>query len=124
MINYNPYQQYYPQYQQPQQPQQTQQIQNSGCVSVWAEEEARIYPIARGTSVTFRDETAPYIYTKSMGFSPQDHPIFEKYKRVDDEHEEPKPKLEDEITALWDEINALKDTKKPTTTRKKEDGGA
>jgi hypothetical protein len=106
-----------------QQPQQTPQIQNGGCVSVWAEQEARNYPVARGTSVTFRDETAPFIYTKSMGFGQQDSPIFEKFKKVDDEPEEEKPtkKMETEISAIWEEINALK--KRNTPNKPKNDGG-
>jgi hypothetical protein len=103
------------------------QIQNGGCVPVWAEQEARNYPVARGVSVTFRDETAPYIYTKSMGFGQQDRPIFEIYKKVDDPQEEPKNVLDDvkaEISTLWGEINALKEQpKKPYVNRKKEDGG-
>ena len=66
---------------QPQQmPQQMQQIQNGGFVSVRSEEEAKNYPVALGNSVTFKDETSPYIYTKTMGFSQLDRPIFEKYK--------------------------------------------
>lgn len=76
---------YYQQYQQPiQQPvqQNTQQVQNGGFVRVQNEAEARNYLVAQGTSVTFRDESAPYIYTKTMGFSPLDPPVFEKYKLV------------------------------------------
>ena len=67
--------------QQPQAP-QVQQIQNGGFVSVRSEDEAKNYPVALGNSVTFKDENAPYIYTKTMGFSQLDRPIFEKYKLV------------------------------------------
>ena len=121
--------QYQPQQQMAQQPMQ--QIQNGGFVSVRNEIEAMNYPVAHGMSVTFKDETAPYIYTKTMGFSQMDRPTFEKYKlvkeEVDDPQEEPKNILEDvksEISALWGEINALKEQpKKPYVNRKKEDGG-
>lgn len=58
------------------------QIQNGGFVSVRNETEARGYPVAPGNSVTFKDETAPYVYTKTMGFSQLDRPIFEKYRLV------------------------------------------
>ena len=128
MQNYfNPYQSYFQPTQMYQQPQQTSQIQNGGCVPVWAEQEARNYPVTRGTSVTFRDETAPFIYIKSVGFGQQDNPIFEKFKKVEEE-QEPKEdvvnkKFKNEISALWNEINALKEIKKPTVNRKKEDGG-
>ena len=44
--------------------------------------EARSYPVAYGNSVTFKDETAPYIYVKTMGFSQLDTPVFDKYRLV------------------------------------------
>ena len=63
---YNPY------YQQPQmnyQPQQIpSQIQNNGFISVRSELEARNYPVAPGNSITFKDETAPYV----IQFYPKD----------------------------------------------------
>lgn len=130
-MNY-PFQQYYPQqyqqqYQQMQQQMAQPQMQNGGCVPVWAEQEARNYPVARGVSVTFRDETAPYIYIKSMGFGQQDRPIFEIYKKVDDDKEEKgTPDYIDEfnkqIATLWGEVNAIKEAKK-TNSRRKDDGG-
>lgn len=67
--------------QQPQPPVQ-QQIQNGGFVPVRGEQEARNYPVAPGTSVTFKDETAPYVYTKTMGFSSLDRPVFDKFRLV------------------------------------------
>lgn len=71
----------YQQMQQPvQQTQTTPQIQNGGFVSVRSEADARNYPVAPGNSVTFKDENAPYIYTKTMGFSQLDRPLFEKYR--------------------------------------------
>lgn len=102
----NPYQQgYYPVYQQPQyqqiqqpvQPQQTyspvinqsgSQVQNGGFVTVRSEAEARSYPVAPGTSVTFKNESAPYCYTKTMGFSQLEAPKFEKFRLVKEEIDE------------------------------------
>lgn len=115
---FNYYPQYYPQMQMPQaqaQPQQTQQA--SGFVSVRSEEEARNYPVAYGNSVTFKDETSPYIYTKTMGFSQLDRPIFDKYKLVKEQTEEAVPTqktdpkfadLESEIGRIWQAIDDLK----------------
>lgn len=82
MINY-PYYPYQQQYQQIQQ--QPMQIQNGGLVSVRGIEEARNYPVAPGNSVTFKDETSPYVYTKTQGFSQLDRPVFEKYRLVKEE---------------------------------------
>jgi hypothetical protein len=89
---------YYQQYQQPiQQPvqQNTQQVQNGGFVRVQNEAEARNYLVAQGTSVTFRDESAPYIYTKTMGFSPLDPPVFEKYKLVKEDAQNAEKSVDD-----------------------------
>jgi len=119
--NFNyPYQ--YGQMQQPmQQPAQQMQIQNGGFVSVRSEMEARNYPVAYGNSITFKDETAPYVYTKTMGFSQLDRPVFEKFKLVREDAQEPIPEqktaevdnsvingLKDEIGQIWKEIEALK----------------
>lgn len=111
---------YYPQ-QQMMYPQQNMQIQNSGFVSVRNELEARNYPVAYGNSVTFKDENAPYVYTKTMGFSQLETPRFEKYKLVKEEPQEAQigtlnDKVDNsiayaeksEIEAIWNEIEALK----------------
>lgn len=78
---------YYPPiYQVPIQQPQNQQIQNNGSfIPVPSEEFARNYPVAPGNSVTFKNENAPYVYTKTMGFSQLDRPIFEKYKLIREE---------------------------------------
>ena len=131
---YNPYQ-YQQNYQQPMQnniqpsfQQSQQQIQNGGFVSVHNENEARNYPIAPGNSVTFKDENAPYVYTKTQGFSQLDRPVFEKYRLVKEEDYQAQQVAQNspmssenvqqinytdfakksEIAALWGEIEALK----------------
>ena len=130
---YNPYQQYQPNFQQQMQNQSNyqqsqQQIQNGGFVSVHNENEARNYPIAPVNSVTFKDENAPYVYTKTQGFSQLDRPVFEKYRLVKEEEYQPQQvaqsaptsaenakqannidyALKSDLRALWDEIEALK----------------
>lgn len=139
------YQQPYPQYyQQPQpiqqtiqQPQQSvQQIQNGGFIPVPSEDVARNYPVAPGNSVTFKNENAPYVYTKTMGFSQLDRPIFEKYKLVREEDSEitetPKQcscnkdveQLKADVEQLRGELDVLREQiSKPTTSKKKETGG-
>lgn len=135
----NPYMNYqqYPnpmqmQQQMPQQ-QQTPQIQNGGFISVRGEAEARNYPVAPGNSVTFKDETAPYVYTKTMGFSQLDTPTFDKYRLVKEDvavsdavaqeaaENVAQQKIQQEIEKLWAEVNALKNAEfSITKTKKKE----
>ena len=87
MNYYNPYQNYNQNYNpyQSQLQQQAQNIRSGSLVSVSSEEEARMYPVGPGNSVTFKNENMPYIYTKTMGFSQLDRPTFEKYKLVKEE---------------------------------------
>lgn len=116
---YQYYPNYYPQtpMQMPQQQAQP-QAQTSGFVSVRSEAEARNYPVAYGNSVTFKDENSPYIYTKTMGFSQLDRPIFDKYKLVKEQVQEeiiPPEKsdarfgdIESEIGRIWQAIDDIK----------------
>ena len=67
---------------------QNPQIQSGGFVPVPSEAVARSYPVAPGNSVTFKDESLPYVYTKTMGFSQLDKPIFDKYRLVKEDSEE------------------------------------
>lgn len=77
---------YYPSYQNPymQMQPQPQQAQSSGFIPVQNENEARMYPIAPGTSATFIDENAPFCYTKTVGASQLDRPIFKKFRLVEE----------------------------------------
>lgn len=82
--NYQPTQQ--PMMQPQQMPQQMQAqprpaIQQ-GLVLVQSEQEARSYPVAPGNSITFKDESGPYCYVKTMGFNQLDRPSFERYRLV------------------------------------------
>ena len=89
----------YPYYQQPmmqpvqmmpqQQLQNMQQVQpqqysiaQTGFVRVRDENEARMYPVAPGNSVTFVNENAPFCYTKTVNMGQLDRPIFERYRLV------------------------------------------
>ena len=53
-----------------------------GFVRVRDENEARMYPVAPGQSVTFVNENAPYCYCKTVNMGQLDRPIFEKYRLV------------------------------------------
>lgn len=86
---------------------QNQQVQTP-FVNVRSEAEARNFPVGFGNVVCFKDESAPYIYTKAMGFSQSDKPVFEKYRREDYETK-PETDYREEIDKLWGEINSLKE---------------
>lgn len=130
-VGNNPYQQMMP----PQSVQMQQPIQN-GFVNVRNEAEARNYPVALGNSVTFKDETSPYIYTKTMGFSQLDAPKFDKYKLVKESTTEPsdlsengfyddKPILDTidglkgQIEAIWGEIEGIKNDRRQDSPAKR-----
>jgi len=115
-MNYYP--PFYQQMQNPNMMQNVPQVQNTqtnGIISAPNEEFARNYPVAYGNSVTFRDESLPYLYTKTMGFSQMDRPTFDKYKLVKESAEEvapvpvPEPKNYDgDIDLLKSDIESLK----------------
>lgn len=113
---YNPYPQNY---------QQPMQIQDGGFVSVRNEMEARSYPVRYGNSVTFKDETAPYIYVKTMGFSQLDTPIFDKYRLVKEEPTMPNkaPETEDTYKLAFDELKGEIETLKADIKALKEELG-
>lgn len=138
-VNY-PYYQQQSQMQPQMQPQMqmqpsAQQIQSGGIIPVRSEMEARNYPVALGNSITFKDETSPYIYTKTMGFSQLDIPKFDKYKLVKEEVSEAPAEpigmpyddsellkmidgLQNDVADLWHEIVEIKTKKGPV--KKKE----
>ena len=130
---------YYPQmqnmYTAPQQQQSgPQQIRSGGIVSVASEDEARRYPVAPGYTVTMRDETGPYLYEKTMGYSQLDQPVFRKARIVFEDdaqntqkkpEEPPAPKvvyaelkqleaLRDAVAIEFKKIRDLFDSMKPT----------
>ena len=86
--------------QQPQQNNQTPQIQNGGFVMVKDVNEAMNYPVAPGNSVTFKNESQPYIYTKTLGFSQLDQPLFEVFKLVKEEQNFEKEEIKEEVPKI------------------------
>ena len=96
--------QYYQQPMMPQQPIQNQMQQQipqmqpvqhqystvqGGFVRVRNENEARTYFVAPGNSVTFINEDASYVYTKTVDMNQLDRPRFEKYRLVKEDDEMP-----------------------------------
>lgn len=117
MANYPNYYMYNPNFQSQQTYQPNNQtIQNGGFIPAPNEAYARNYPVAYGNSVTFKDESAPYVYTKTMGFSQLESPVFEKYRLIKEDAVEvedtPVVDYKTEIDNLWKEIEKLKKTLK------------
>lgn len=96
------------------------QMQNGALISVRNEYEARNYPTAHGASLTFKDENAPYLYTKTLGFSQMDVPVFERFRLVKEEdvsgESDPRPtegndhlnELKQDISQLQGQIRDIK----------------
>lgn len=125
------------QMQQAQQNQPVQQptIQQSGFVLVQSEQEARAYPVAPGNSITFKDESQPYCYVKTMGFNQLDRPTFERYRLVKEDSPVTAQKaptsadsaegskdtayaLKSDLGAIWSEIDAIKEKLKAQAEKK------
>ncbi len=93
--------------------------QSNGFISVRSVDEAINWPIAPGNSLTFKDESAPYIYTKTKGFSQLEQPIFERFRLVKEDTQPTEPQTQPQVFAesfdakgqieqLWDEVRTLK----------------
>ena len=83
--NFSPYPQIMqPQPYQPSVPQTVQQTQNSSFIHVQSETQAREWQVAPGGSVTFINDNAPYCYTKSLGLSQFDSPVFKRFRLVEE----------------------------------------
>ena len=111
----NPYYNNYQPLQNMQQPQQNIPIAKSdSLIHVNSEQEARNYPVAPGNCVQFKDDTKPVIYIKTMSFNQFEAPLFEKYKLVKEEPEEPQEEKHEPVSysdmfANIDDFNNLKD---------------
>ena len=81
-----------------------------GFVHIPSENDARNYPVAPGNSVTFINDNAPYCYTKTMGFSQFDAPVFRKFKIIEETASEPQ-KCPSESVSNEQPSNALKELK-------------
>ena len=118
LYNY-PYQ-FQPQLQQQfQQPQQTQ----SNFLVVSSDDDIRRYPVAPGSTVTFRIEGQPIIVEKSLGMSQFDTPHYERYRMTKEDMPEtksPEYALRSDLDALTVELQQLREQIKEKKPRRKE----
>ena len=67
-----------------QMPQMQPQTQSNAIIHVPSEEVARRWDVAPNSSVTFIDDSKPYCYTKSMGMSMLEAPVFKRFRLVEE----------------------------------------
>ncbi len=110
---------------------QNQQPQVS-FMSIRGKDIAVNYPIAPNNTIIFRDELEPYIYVKSMGYSPLDKPVMDIYRReepnsaqkavsVVKEDNSTIEKIQDDIKAIFDDIEGIKKKMNAKSRRKETD---
>lgn len=84
---------------------QPQQIQNGGIIPIKDENEARNYPVAPGTSVTFVDEQRKHLFIKTVGLNMFDKFDFRRFLIIEEkeepqEEEQPDDRYSGDIEAL------------------------
>ena len=81
--------------------------------------EAQNWPIAPGNHLVFEDANGTCFYTKSLGFAPNDRPVFMIFRREEQAHiEEPTS----EVDSLKSDIAELKKAFEQFTNRQKGGG--
>lgn len=91
-----------------QQPVQQMPVNNaSSFIRVQNEAEAKSYPVEPNKSIIFKDDNAPYIYTKTMDASQLSQPIFERYRLVKEEDAD--DIVEVKTDAYMEELKVIKD---------------
>lgn len=88
--------------QQMQMPQMQPQTQSNAIIHVPSEDVARRWDVAPNSSVTFIDDSKPYCYTKSMGMSMLEAPVFKRFRLV----EEAEPPLTNENSEIQNQTTA------------------
>lgn len=74
------------------------------------EQEVLNYPVAPGNSVSFKHESEPYIYIKTMGISPFDSPEIVKYERIKEKIGSPDKSSIDSVQSLKeDDLKLIRD---------------
>ena len=115
----------YPFYNQNQQPQVS-------FMSIRGKDIAINYPIAPNNTIIFRDEVEPYIYVKSMGYSPLDKPVMDIYRREEPnlaqeslpiikEDNSTIEKMQDDIEAIMKDVEGIKQKMNAKPRRKESD---
>ena len=127
----------YQNYQAQQRQEQLNQVFNNtyNYIFVRDRNEAENWQIAPGNHLVFEDQNGGYFYTKSLGYAPNDKPVFSVFKREDYVVKEQKQEdnkfeqnVNNEISCLKNDISDLKEmiqqlTTKPTYNKFDKKGG-
>ena len=120
----------YPQYRQEQLNQVYANSYNSNCIFVKDRNEAEMWQVAPGNKLIFEDQNGINFYVKSLGFSPNDRPVFKVYKRenpLKDEFEKYQSSTKLEMDSLRSSIEELKElisqNSKPNFNKNYKKGG-
>ena len=91
-------------------PQQASLVQQTPALTrVRDENEAYNYPVAPGNTMFFIDDTAQFIYSKTMDASQLDRPRFVKFSRIPEPTVEKQADIDLSTLATKDDLNSLRE---------------
>lgn len=104
----------YQNFQQPTRQDQLNQVFNNtyNYTFVHNRSEAEQWPVAPGSLLVFADQNGMYYYTKSLGFAPNDKPVFSVFKREDCVEQTSQNQIPVEQNPLRDELEKYKNSTK------------
>ena len=104
----------YQNFQQPTRQDQLNQVFNNtyNYTFVHNRSEAEQWPVAPGSLLVFADQNGMYYYTKSLGFAPNDKPVFSVFKREDCVEQTSQNQIPVEQNPLKDELEKYQNSTK------------
>ena len=104
----------YQNFQQPTRQDQLNQVFNNtyNYTFVHNRSEAEQWPVAPGSLLVFADQNGMYYYTKSLGFAPNDKPVFSVFKREDCVEQTSQNQVSVEQNPLKDELEKYQNSTK------------
>lgn len=104
----------YQNFQQPTRQDQLNQVFNNtyNYTFVHNRSEAEQWPVAPGSLLVFADQNGMYYYTKTLGFAPNDKPVFSVFKREDCVEQTSQNQIPVEQNPLRDELEKYQNSTK------------
>ena len=92
-----------------------------------SKEEGMNWPIAPGSLLVFKDLDGKHFYTKTLGYSPYDKPIFEVFEKISDTNVQPEqvqaPSYDSVIKDMQKQIDELRSAVQKKNDNFKKNGG-